>query len=136
MRSTNFLFAALAAVLLAGCGSAGEGEGGAAAQLLEPSRIASLLSPEAKAAVESYKNDVSGGLAAYKAQYGHLPQSLTEIPEAAAVRETAVNLVADGLAEQVPFASRETLEKAATAFVAAGERQILDRLKAQDAPKP
>jgi hypothetical protein len=104
--------------------------------LLDPSRIASLLSPEAKAAVESYKNDVSGGIAAYKAQYGHLPQSLTEIPETAAVRETAVNLVADGLAEQVPFASRETLQKAATAFVAAGERQILDRLKAQDAPKP
>jgi hypothetical protein len=134
MRSRNVLLAAIAAVLLAGCGSSGENEGGAASDLLDPSRIAALLSPEAKAAVESYKKDVSGRIAAYKAQYGRLPQSLIEIPQAAAVRETAVNLVTDGLAEQVPFASRETLKKAATAFVATAERQILDRTKAQDAP--
>ena len=135
-RQAYFLLSTTVAVMLVSCGSPREGESGAGGQLLDAGQVAALLSPEAKVAVQSYEADVRGDIAAYKAQYGRLPQNLTEIPSAAVVRETAVNLVADGLAEQVPFASRATLEKAATAFVTSAERQVLVRMKAQDAPNP
>lgn len=135
MKTGNCLSAAVAAALLAACGSSGDGES-VTSQLLDPSRLAALLSPEAKAAVEAYEGDVRAGIAAHKAQFGQLPQSLADIPSAVALRETSVNLIADGLAEQVPFASRETVEKAATAFVGTAERHVFDQMKAQDAPNP
>lgn len=133
MRSRS-VTALAAALLLAACGQAGQGaEEQGALGAISVSQVAQLLSPEAKAAAESYERDVRAGIAAYKAQFGTLPTSFADIPSAAALRGTAVDVIADGLGEQVPFASRETLEKAAGAFVSAAEQRIFDQVKAQDA---
>jgi len=135
MKSGAHLFAATAALLLVSCGSpeSGQKDGGGFGAI-SVGQVASLLPPEAKAVAQSYESDVRAEIAVYKGQFGHLPASLTEIPSAAALRATAVSVIANGLGEQVPFASRETVEKAANAFVGAAEQRILNQMKAQDAP--
>jgi len=126
-----------AALLVAGCSGSepqdGEAKSGGLGGI-SVGQVASLLPPAARDVAQSYERDVRAELAAYKAEFGHFPASLTEIPSAAALRATAVSVIADGLGEQVPFASRETVEKAANAFVGAAEQRILNQMKAQDAP--
>lgn len=104
--------------------------------LLNPERVAQLLPPEAQGVVTSYTADLRGAAEAYKAEFGQLPASFADVASVAGAREAAVNVIADGLAEQVPFASRATLEQAANGVVTTAERQILDRMRTQDAANP
>jgi catalase (peroxidase I) len=138
---------ALAASLLTACGDASvgdvkakvedvKGKAADATALLDPAALIEKLPPEAGAVVTSYKRDLQAAADAHLAQYGQLPASLADLTSLAGARETAINTIADGLAEQVPFASRETLEKAANGVVATVEKQILSRTRTQDAPNP
>jgi hypothetical protein len=127
----------LAASLLGACDGAVTKAGDAAEKaeaLLDPAKLTEQLPPEVKVGLASYERDLRGAASAYVAQYGQLPANIGDIASVAGARETAVNLIADGLSEQVPFASRETLEKSANGIVAVAERQILERLKAPNAP--
>jgi hypothetical protein len=139
---------ALAALTLSACGDvsvdevknkaaeAAAGAGGDANALLNPERVAQILPPEAQGVVTSYTADLRGAAEAYKAEFGQLPASFADVASVAGAREAAVNVIADGLAEQVPFASRATVEQAANSVVTTAERQILDRMRTQDAPNP
>jgi hypothetical protein len=136
---------ALVATLLSACGDVSVGDVTAkvedvkgraayASALLDPAQVAKLLPPEAKSVVTSYTRDLRNAAESYKAEFGQFPKSFADIASVAGARETAVNLIADGLGEQVPFASRATLEKAANGVVTTAERQILERMRTQDAP--
>lgn len=130
------LLAAFAALLVAACGDTTVADvKGEASNLVAPERIAELLPPEARAVVASYEQDLRGAAEAYKAEFGQLPASFADVASVAAARSAAVTLIADGLDGQIPFASRATLEDAANGVVSAAERQILDRMKTQDAAK-
>lgn len=131
-----FLVAALTASMLSACGSiAPEGDGGALA-LLNPQQLAEKLPPEARAVVTSYKQDLRAAAKAHVAQFGTLPASFADIASVARARQTAVSLLADGLSEQIPFASRETVETAANGLVTATERALLDQMRTENAPNP
>lgn len=145
LRGLSLVFAAFA---LTACGdvSVDEVKGKAAVAaasagvdadaLLNPERVAELLPPEARGVVTSYTGDLRTAAEAYRAEFGRWPTNLSELTSVAGAREAAVNLIADGLGEQVPFASRATLEQAANGVVETAERQILDRMRTQDAPNP
>ncbi|MDO9367867.1 MAG: hypothetical protein Q7T68_04795 [Sphingopyxis sp.] len=120
----------LSMALLSACGDAGStGDGG----LLDAATLAEQLPPEVRSAVTSYERDLLGAAASYKAEFGHLPVSFADIASVAGARAAAANVLADGIGEQIPFASRETAEKTANAIIGAAERRILDQMKAQDA---
>jgi hypothetical protein len=136
---------ALAATLLTACGdvSVGEvtakvedvkGKAADASALLDPAKLAERLPPEARAVVTSYKNDLTAAAKAHAVEFGQIPITIGSLTSVAGARETAVNAIADGLGEQVPFASRATLEQAATGFLSTVERQILETMRTQDAP--
>lgn len=127
-----------APMLLAACGQAGsEGEAAKAAlNLLDPAALTGKLPPEARAVVTSYKNDLRVAAKAHIAEFGQLPTNVADIASVAGARQTAVAFIADGLGEQVPFASRETIEKAAGGIVSAAELQILNQLRTENAPNP
>jgi len=123
----------LAIALLAACGDGvSSGDGG----LLDATTIAQQLPPEVRGVITSYESDLLAAASSYKAEFGQFPTSFAEIASVAGARIAAVNMLADGIGEQLPLASGETAQKAANAIVIAAERRILDRMKAQDAPNP
>lgn len=127
---------ALAAALLGACDGAVTKAGDAAEKagaLLDPATLAQKLPPEARAVVTSYERDLRGAAAAYKANFGQWPASFADVASVAAMREAAVNLLADGLGEQIPFASRTTIEQAAGGIVTAAERRLLDQMRTDNA---
>lgn len=134
----SILGAAFAAALLAGCGGASPDGGAveAARGLLNVQALAANLPPEARAVVTSYERDLRAAAKAHLAEYGRLPASFANLASVEGVRTSAVSLLADGLGEQLPFASRATLETAATGLVTAAEQRILQQLRASDAPNP
>lgn len=120
----------LGIMLLAACGDAGTaGDSG----LLDTDILAEQLPPEVRGAVTSYERDLLNAAASYKAEFGRWPVSFADVASVAGARAVAVNVLADGIGEQVPFASRETAQKAADAIIGTAERRVLDRMKAQDA---
>jgi hypothetical protein len=120
----------LGIMLLAACGDAGTaGDSG----LLDTDTLAEQLPPEVRGAVTSYERDLLNAAASYKAEFGRWPVSFADVASVAGARAVAVNVLADGIGEQVPFASRETAQKAADAIIGTAERRVLDRMKAQDA---
>jgi hypothetical protein len=127
-----------AAMLLAACGNVSfdDVKEVAAGVIPDVKTLTEQLPPETRVVVTSYKSDLLNAASAYKAEYGQLPASLADIASVAGARETAVDLLADGIGEQIPFASRATVEKAANGIVSAAEGQILDQMRKQDAPKP
>jgi hypothetical protein len=134
----RLLLAALAAGLLTACGDVSVDEvkdkAAQAKQLIDPAALTEKLPPEARAVVTSYKNDLKAAASAHLAEYGQLPANLADLTSVAGARETAINLLADTIGEQVPFASRETLEKAASGVIATAERQILEQISVPNAP--
>ena len=130
IRRAFIIPACLSLAVLTACGDAGSaGESG----LLDTATLVEQLPPEVRGAVTSYERDLLRAAASYKAEFGRFPVSFADIPSVAGAREVAVNVLADGIGEQIPFSSRETAEKAADAIVGAAERRVLDRMKAQDA---
>lgn len=114
-------------------------EGQAAASALkglDESKIAALLSTEAKAALDILGQGARTELAAYQAEYGKLPANLSELASLQAARAVAVTAVADGLSEQLPFVSRGTLEQVAGQFVDRGQQRLFEQLKAEAAANP
>jgi hypothetical protein len=136
MKTFSVFAIALSAAMLAACGNVTPEDLklSDAKQLLDTAKVTELLPPETKSVVTSYTRDLRNAAEAYKAEFGQFPKSFADIASVAGARETAVNLIADGLGEQVPFASRATLEKAANGVVTTAERQILERMRTQDAP--
>lgn len=129
---------ALAAMLpLAACGEspvALEGDAAAGAlAALDDSKIAGLLSTEAKATLDILGQGVRTELAAYQAQYGKLPDNLSELASLQTARAAAVTAITDVLAEQVPFVRRETLEQMAGQFVDRAQLRVFEQLKAEAA---
>ena len=120
--------------LLAGCGDIAPDVD--TEKLLDPATLAERLPPEAQGVVTSYAGDLRGAAEAYRAEFGQLPASFADIASVAGAREAAVNLIADGLGEQVPFASRQTLEQAANGIVTAAERRVLDQMRTENAGNP
>ena len=132
MRRSFFIPACLSVALLAACGDAGTaGDSG----LLDTATLVEQLPPEVRGAVTSYERDLLDAAASYKAEFGRWPVSFADVASVAGAREVAVNVLADGIGEQIPFASRETSEKAANAIMGTAERRVLDRIKAQHAQK-
>jgi hypothetical protein len=133
----RLLLVALAAALLTSCGDGSvdqvKDKAAQAKQMLDPAALTEKLPPEARGIVTSYKNDLKAAASAYVSQYGQLPANLSDLTTVAGARETAVNLLADNIGEQVPFASRETLEKAASGVIATAERQILEQISVPNA---
>lgn len=132
MKKRVMLSATIAAALLGACGEmAADTE-----KLLDPATLAEQLPPEAQGVVTSYAADLRGAAEAYKAEFGQLPTSFADVASVAGARETAVNLIADGIGEQVPFASRETLEQAANGIVTTAERRILEQMRTENGSNP
>jgi major membrane immunogen (membrane-anchored lipoprotein) len=141
-RGSTFMIVA-AALSLAACGDSsapadGAADGAAAGALkaLDDSRIAGLLSAEAKAALDILGQGVRTEIAAYKAQYGHLPKDLSELASLQTARTAAVTAITDALVEQVPFVRRETLEQMAGQFVERAQQRVLDQSAAIEAVVP
>jgi hypothetical protein len=131
--------AALASVLLGACDGAATKAGDAAEEasgLLDPATLAQKLPPEARAFITAYERDLRTAAVAHVAEFGQLPASFADIASVATARTAAVTLLADGLGEQVPFASRATIEKAADGIVTATERRILAQMRTDNAPNP
>ncbi len=146
MRTGSMAVIAAAALSLAACGDsagpAGGEAGSSALKALDDSRIASLLSTEARAALDILGQGARTELAAYQAQYGKLPDNLSDLASLQAGRTAAIAAITDALAEQVPFVRRETLEQMAARFVDRAQQRLLDQAKAQSGspvegtPKP
>jgi hypothetical protein len=136
-KKGRLLLAALTAALLTSCGDASveqvKDKAAEAKQLIDPAALTEKLPPEARGVIKSYKNDLKAAASAHLAEYGQLPANLADLTSVAGARETAVNVLADNIGEQVPFASRETLEKAASGVIATAERQILDQISVPNA---
>ena len=131
MMSLRLLLpAGVSLALLSACGDAGSTGDGA---LVDTATLVEQLPPEVRSAVTSYERDLLSAAASYKAEFGRWPVSFAEVASVAGARAVAVNLLADGIGEQIPFASRETAEKAASAVIGTAERRVLDQMKAQDA---
>lgn len=126
----------VASGLLAACSEAPStaAASGAAKQVLNVEAIASQLPPELRGALSSYERDLRGAASAYVQEFGQFPASFADIASIAGARQTAVTILADGLGEQIPFASRATLEQTANAIVTAAERRILDQMRTDHAP--
>ena len=137
-RAGSVLLTATAALMLGGCGDGGVAVKDAAIkearQLIDETKVADLLTAEARFALGTFEQDVRAQIVAHKAQFGALPQSYAELKALAAPSALATTAVADALAEQLPFVRRETLEQVATRFVAATEKRIFDQVVAQDTP--
>lgn len=130
MRRGFVIPTCLGLALLAACGDAGSAsESG----LLDTATLVERLPPEVRGAVTSYERDLLNAAASYKAEFGRWPASFADVASVAGAREVAVDILADGIGEQIPFASRETTEKAADAVIGTAERRVLDQMKAQDA---
>lgn len=136
MRPLLTICAMAAALGLAACGEAtkpGEGEAASAAtKLLDDSKIAGMLSTEAKAALDILGQGARTEIEAYKAQFGKLPDNLSDIASLQTARAAAVTAITDALAEQVPFVRRETLEQMAGQFVDRAQQRVLDQIKAAE----
>lgn len=136
MRGVLTSFAMAAAFGLAACGEAtkpGEGEAASAAtKLLDDSKIAGMLSTEAKAALDILGQGARTEIEAYKAEFGKLPDNLSDIASLQTARAAAVTAITDALAEQVPFVRRETLEQMAGQFVDRAQQRVLDQIKAAE----
>ena len=136
MRPLLTICAMAAALGLAACGQAtkpGEGEAASAAtKLLDDSKIAGMLSTEAKAALDILGQGARTEIEAYKAQFGKLPDNLSDIASLQTARAAAVTAITDALAEQVPFVRRETLEQMAGQFVDRAQQRVLDQIKAAE----
>lgn len=133
MRHFLTICAMAAALGLAACSEAtkpGEGEAASAAtKLLDDSKIAGMLSTEAKAALDILGQGARTEIEAYKAQFGKLPDNLSDIASLQTARAAAVTAITDALAEQVPFVRRETLEQMAGQFVDRAQQRVLDQIK-------
>ena len=130
MHRGSLLPLILSMALLPACGNArSNGDGG----LLDPATSTEQLPPEVRSAVTSYERDLLGAAASYKAEFGQLPRGFADVSSVAGAREVAVNVLTDGIGEQIPFSSRDTAKKAANAIIGSAERRILDRMRAQDA---
>ena len=136
MRPLLTICAMAAALGLAACSEAtkpGEGEAASAAtKLLDDSKIAGMLSTEAKAALDILGQGARTEIEAYKAQFGKLPDNLSDIASLQTARAAAVTAITDALAEQVPFVRRETLEQMAGQFVDRAQQRVLDQIKAAE----
>jgi len=136
MRHFLTICAMAAALGLAACSEAtkpGEGEAASAAtKLLDDSKIAGMLSTEAKAALDILGQGARTEIEAYKAQFGKLPDNLSDIASLQTARAAAVTAITDALAEQVPFVRRETLEQMAGQFVDRAQQRVLDQIKAAE----
>lgn len=129
------------ALALAACGEStvpGDGDAASSAlKMLDDSKIAGMLSAEAKAALDILGQGVRTEIEAYKAQYGQLPANLSDLASLQTARAAAVTTITDALAEQVPFVRRETLEQMAGQFVDRAQQRVLDQMKAtESAAKP
>jgi hypothetical protein len=129
-----------AALSLAACGDSSvptEGEAASGAlKALDDSKIAGLLSTEAKAALDILGQGARTEIEAYKAQYGQLPAHLSDLASLQTARAAAVTAITDALAEQVPFVRRETLEQMAGQFVDRAQQRVLDQMKAAETAPP
>jgi hypothetical protein len=103
---------------------------------LDDTRIGELLSTEARAALDILGQGARTEIAAYRAQYGKLPENLSDLASLQTARTAAVAAITDALAEQVPFVRRETLEQMAGQFVDRAQMRVLDQLKAEAAAGP
>jgi hypothetical protein len=140
------ILALATALTLSACGdSSAPGEGdlaSSALKALDDSKIAGMLSTEAKAALDILGQGARAEIEAYKTQYGQLPANLSDIASLQTARTTAVAAIADALTEQVPFVQRETLEQMAGQFVDRAQQRVLDQMKAaetavaESAPQP
>ncbi|MEY4238213.1 MAG: hypothetical protein RL339_814 [Pseudomonadota bacterium] len=140
MRGGMMTLALASALALSACGdSAVPGESDAASsalKVLDDSKIAGMLSTEAKAALDILGSGARAEIEAYKAQYGQLPANLSDLASLQTARVAAVTAITDALAEQVPFVRRETLEQMAGQFVDRAQQRVLDQMKAAEAALP
>lgn len=136
MRGGMIALAVASALTLSACGdSSVSGEGDAASSaltLFDDSKIAEMLSTEAKAALDILGQGARSEIEAYKAQYGQLPANLSELASLQTARTAAVTAITDALAEQAPFVRRETLEQMAGQFVDRAQQRVLDQMKAAE----
>jgi hypothetical protein len=132
--------AVASALALSACGdSSVSGEGDAASSaltLFDDSKIAEMLSTEAKAALDILGQGARSEIEAYKAEYGQLPANLSELASLQTARTAAVTAITDALAEQLPFVRRETLEQMAGQFVDRAQLRLFEQLKAEAAATP
>ena len=140
MRRGIVTLVLVSALSLTACGESAVPAGGEAASgalaALDDSKIAGLLSTEAKAALDILGQGARTEIAAYQAQYGKLPENLSDLASLQTARTAAVAAITDALAEQVPFVRRETLEQMAGQFVDRAQMRVLDQLKAEAAAAP
>lgn len=140
MRRGIVALALASALSLSACGEspvALDGNAAASAlKALDDSKIAGLLSTEAKAALDILGQGVRTELAAYQAQYGKLPDNLSDLASLQTARAAAVTAITDVLAEQLPFVSRSTLEQMAGQFVDRGQQRLFEQLKAAASANP
>lgn len=140
MRRGIVTLALASALGLAACGDnsvpAGSEAASGALAGLDDSRIAALLSEEAKAALDILGQGARTEIAAYQAQHGKLPENLSDLASLQTVRAAAVTAIADAMAEQVPFARRETLEQMAGQFVDRAQQRVLENVKAEAGARP
>lgn len=136
MKAGSFLLAAVAALALSACGDSGNpAEGGVvgqALQVIDETRVAELLSAEGKAALDIMEQGVRTEIAAHKAEFGQLPASYADLASLETARTAAVTVIADGLAEQLPFVRRETLEQVSAQFVGRAQQRIFEQVKEQE----
>ena len=137
MRRGIMTLALVSALALTACGdsSAPDGKDAASGALaaLDDSKIAALLSEEARAALDILGQGARTEIAAYQVQYGKLPENLSDLASLQTARAAAVTAITDAMAEQVPFVRRETLEQMAGQFVDRAQQRVLDQLKAENA---
>lgn len=140
MRCGIVALALAAALGLAACGDkwapAGDEAASGALAGLEDSKITALLSEEAKAALDILGQGARTEIAAYLAQYGKLPENLSDLASLQTVRAAAVTAITDAMAEQVPFVRRETLEQMAGQFVDRAQQRVLENFKAEAGARP
>ena len=136
MRRGIVTLALASALALTACGDSAVPAGGEAASGalagLDDSKIAALLSEEAKAALDILGQGARTEIAAYQAQYGKLPENLSDLASLQTARAAAVTAITDAMAEQVPFVRRETLEQMAGQFVDRAQQRVLEQLKAAE----
>ena len=106
MRGGMIALALASAIALSACGDStvpGEGDAASSAlKMLDDSKIAGMLSTEAKAALDILGQGARTEIEAYKAQYGQLPANLSDLASLQTARAAAVSAITDALAEQVP----------------------------------
>lgn len=137
MKAGSAMLAAAAALFLAGCGDSitavKDKAVAEAKQIVDETKVAELLTDEARFVVGAFEQDIRAQIAAHKAQFGALPTSYAELKSLAAPSALATAAVTDALAEQLPFVRRETLEQVSARFVAATEKQVFEQAVALEA---